>query len=137
MTSLDIAFVNTVYNHVADVVTDSWGNNGESIAPGTQTLYDQAAMAGAAQGVTVLFSTGDDGDLAALNGVASGSWPATSAWVTGVGGTTLELKDSIRSQGRTWLGHVPCVTGGCDGEERAFRHDLGHRHDHQFRLDVR
>ena len=94
MTSLDIAFVNTVYNHVADVVTDSWGNNGESISPGTQTLYDQAAMAGAAQGVTVLFSTGDDGDLAALNGVASGSWPATSAWVTGVGGTTLELKDS-------------------------------------------
>jgi subtilase family serine protease len=94
MTSLDIAFVNTVYNHVADVVTDSWGNNGESIAPGTQTLYDQAAMAGAAQGVTVLFSSGDDGDLAALNGVASGSWPATSAWVTGVGGTTLELMDS-------------------------------------------
>ena len=94
MTSLDIAFVNTVYNHVADVVTDSWGNNGESIAPGTQALYDQAAMAGAAQGMTVLFSTGDDGDLAALNGVASGSWPATSAWVTGVGGTTLELKDS-------------------------------------------
>ena len=94
MTSLDIAFVNTVYNHVADVVTDSWGNNGESIAPGTQTLYDQAAMAGAAQGVTVLFSTGDLGDLAADNGMASGSWPATSAWVTGVGGTTLELKDS-------------------------------------------
>ena len=83
--------MNTVYNHVADVVTDSWGNNGESIAPGEQqALYDQAAMAGAAQGMTVLFSSGDDGDLSAPNGVASGSWPATSAWVTGVGGTTLE-----------------------------------------------
>ncbi len=93
-TSLDIAFENTVYNHVADVVTDSWGNNGESIAPGTQLAYDQAAMAGAAQGVTILFSSGDDGDLSAPNGVASGSWPATSAWVTGVGGTTLELIDS-------------------------------------------
>jgi subtilase family serine protease len=93
LTSLDVAFANTVYNHVADVVTDSWGNNGESIAPGTQAFYDQAAMAGAAQGVTVLFSSGDNGDLASANGVASGSWPATSAWVTGVGGTTLELKD--------------------------------------------
>jgi subtilase family serine protease len=93
-TSLDIAFFNTLYNHVADVVTDSWGNNGESIAPGSQAMYDQAAMAGAAQGMTVLFSSGDDGDLAALNGVASGSWPATSAWVTGVGGTSLKLMDA-------------------------------------------
>jgi subtilase family serine protease len=94
MTSLDIAFFNTLYNHVADIVTSSWGNNGESIAPGSQGMYDQAAMAGAAQGITVLFSSGDDGDLAALNGVASGSWPATSAWVTGVGGTTLEIMNS-------------------------------------------
>jgi subtilase family serine protease len=90
-TSLDIAFLNTLYNHVADVVTDSWGDNGESIAPGSQATYDQAAMAAAVLGTTVLFSSGDDGDLSAPNGVASGSWPATSAYVTGVGGTTLEI----------------------------------------------
>jgi subtilase family serine protease len=93
-TSLDIAFLNTVYNHVADVVTDSWGDNGESIAPGDQASYDQALMAGAAQGITVLFSSGDDGDLAALNGVASGSWPSTSAYVTGVGGTSLFITNT-------------------------------------------
>ncbi|HEY4443008.1 MAG TPA: S53 family peptidase [Steroidobacteraceae bacterium] len=93
-TSLDIAFFNALYNHVADVVTDSWGNNGESIAAGSQASYDQAAMAGAAQGITVLFSSGDNGDLSAPNGVASGSWPATSAYVTGVGGTSLEILDS-------------------------------------------
>ncbi len=91
--SLTIAFMNAVYNHLADVVTDSWGNGGEAIAPGEQQAFDQAAMAGAAQGVSVLFSSGDDGDLSAPNGVASGSWPATSAWVTGVGGTTLEIDD--------------------------------------------
>jgi subtilase family serine protease len=51
-------------------------------------------MAAAAQGTTVLFSSGDDGDLSAINGIASGAWPATSAYVTGVGGTTMELKDS-------------------------------------------
>jgi subtilase family serine protease len=93
-TSLDIAFFSTLYNHVADVVTDSWGNNGESIAAGSQASYDQAAMAGAAQGITVLFSSGDNGDLSAPNGVASGSWPATSAYVTGVGGTSLKIMDS-------------------------------------------
>jgi subtilase family serine protease len=92
--SLDIAFENTVYNHVADVVTDSWGDNGEAINPGDQQTYDQALLAGAAQGITVLFSSGDDGDLDAINGVASGAWPATSAYVTGVGGTTLLITDS-------------------------------------------
>jgi subtilase family serine protease len=92
--SLDIAFMNIVYNHTADVVTDSWGDNGEAIAPGDQQAYDQALMAGAAQGMTVLFSSGDDGDLSAPNGVASGSWPATSAYVTGVGGTSLFVKNT-------------------------------------------
>jgi len=93
-TSLDIALENALYNHLADVITDSWGYNGESIAPGQQATDDQAAMAAAAQGMTVLFSSGDDGDLASDNGVASGSWPATSAWVTGVGGTSLWITDS-------------------------------------------
>ncbi len=93
-TSLDIALMNTVYNHLADVVTNSYGYGGEAIAPGQQASDDQAYMAGAVQGMTVLFGSGDDGDLAALNGVGSGAWPATSAWVTGVGGTTLELKNS-------------------------------------------
>jgi subtilase family serine protease len=93
-TSLDIAFMNTVYNHVADVVTDSWGDNGEAIAPGDQQSYDQALLAGAAQGITVLFSTGDNGDLAAINGVASGAWPSTSAYVTGVGGTSLLITNT-------------------------------------------
>jgi subtilase family serine protease len=92
-TSLTVAIMNVLYNGLADVVTNSWGNNGESIAPGSQQAFDQAAMAGAAEGVTTLFSSGDDGDLSAPNGVASGSWPATSAWVTGVGGTTLEVVD--------------------------------------------
>lgn len=93
-TSLTVAIMNVLYNRLADVVTNSWSNNGESIEPGDQQAFDQAAMAGAAQGVTTLFSSGDDGDLAALNGVASGAWPSTSAWVTGVGGTTLKIDDS-------------------------------------------
>lgn len=92
-TSLTLAFMNVVYNHLADVVTDSWSNNGESIAPGDQAAFDQAAMAGAVQGTTILFSSGDDGDLSAINGVASGAWPSTSAYATGVGGTTLLLED--------------------------------------------
>jgi subtilase family serine protease len=93
-TSLTVAFMNVVYNQLADVVTDSWSNNGESIAPGAQSAFDQAAVAGGVLGMSILFSSGDDGDLSADNGVASGAWPATSAYVTGVGGTTLLLEDA-------------------------------------------
>jgi subtilase family serine protease len=93
-TSLDVALMNALYSHLADVVTNSYGYNGESIAPGQQAADDQAFLAGAAQGMTVLFSSGDDGDLSALNGVATGAWPATSAYVTGVGGTSLFIMDS-------------------------------------------
>ena len=93
--SLNVALYNVLYNHLADVVTNSWTYNGEATNPGDLSTFDQAAMAGAAQGITVLFSSGDGGDLAAANGIASGSFPATSAWVTGVGGTSLLLEDSV------------------------------------------
>ncbi len=88
-TSLDTALQDTIYSHRADVLTNSYGYNGESIAAGQQAADDQAFAAGAALGMTVVFSSGDDGDLSQVNGVASGAWPATSPWVTGVGGTSL------------------------------------------------
>lgn len=100
--SLDIALYNVLYNHLADVVTNSYGYNGESIATGQQAADDQAYLAGAAQGITVLFSSGDNGDLAELNGVASGAWPATSAYVTGVGGTSLFVESDGKKTEYGW-----------------------------------
>jgi len=93
-TSLDIALFNALYNRQADIVTNSYGFNGEGVPAGYAASYDQALMAGAAQGISVLFSSGDDGDLSALNGAATGSWPATSNYATGVGGTSLALTHS-------------------------------------------
>jgi subtilase family serine protease len=90
-TSLDLALQNVLYEHLADVVTNSYGYGGEVIAPGQAAADDQAFLAGALEGVTVLFSSGDDGDLSQNLGVASGAWPATSTYVTGVGGTSLLL----------------------------------------------
>ncbi len=98
-TSLSIALYNVLYNHLADVATNSYGYNGEAIDPGQQATDDQAFLAGAAQGVTILFSSGDDGDLAELNGLPSGAWPATSAYVTGVGGTSLFIQsDGVKTE---------------------------------------
>ncbi len=93
-TSLTVALLNAIYNHQADVITNSYGDDGESVSAADVAMEDQAFMAAASMGITVLFSSGDSGDLSQLNGVASGSWEATSAYVTGVGGTSLAVTNA-------------------------------------------
>jgi subtilase family serine protease len=111
-TSLDIALFNTLYNHVADVVTNSYGFNGEGVPAGYAATYDQALLAGAALGTTVLYSSGDGGDLSAQNGVATGSWPATSAYALGVGGTSLALTQSNGAKSEYGWGTYRDYLGG-------------------------
>ncbi|MGD0467847.1 MAG: S53 family peptidase [Candidatus Acidiferrales bacterium] len=78
--------------HTADIVTNSYSYNGDFFLPSwfitVENFYFEQA---AAEGMSILFSTGDSGDLAAINGIASGSWDATSPWVTAVGGTSLAV----------------------------------------------
>lgn len=82
--------------HLADIVTNSYGYGGEENAGVPAAFIDsenQYFMQAAAEGMSILFSSGDSGDLAAFNGEASGSWEATSPYVTAVGGTSLALSD--------------------------------------------
>jgi subtilase family serine protease len=83
-------------NHSADIVTNSYGYGGE-VDAGVPTDFmnaeNQFFMQAAAEGMSILFSSGDDGDLAVGTGEASGSWEATSPYVTAVGGTSLALLD--------------------------------------------
>jgi subtilase family serine protease len=69
--------------------------------------------------MSILFSTGDDGNLAAANGIASGSFEATSPYVTAVGGTSLALinKNGKKSEWgwgdyRAFLGAATVAPGG-------------------------
>jgi subtilase family serine protease len=48
-------------------------------------------MQAASEGISVLFSSGDEGDNMVANGIASGDWPATSPYATAVGGTSMLL----------------------------------------------
>jgi len=105
-----------------DIITNSWGENGEFSNPNEQAVNAAQFKQAAAQGITVLFSSGDDGDLSQDNGVASGSWPANSPWVTAVGGTTLALKaaDGTKTEWgwgtyRAFLGGTVTITG-TDGQ---------------------
>jgi subtilase family serine protease len=82
-------------HHYADIVTNSYtyGYGDLGIPQDFIDSENQYFLQAAAEGMSILFSTGDDGDVAAITGVASGSWEATSPYVTAVGGTSLALYD--------------------------------------------
>ena len=82
-----------VDDHLADVVTDSWGNNGGDLLDdaGTRASFDHTLIMAAGTGVSVLFASGDNGDEFATLGFASPDYPPSSPWDTAVGGTSLEV----------------------------------------------
>ena len=86
------ALYDMIDNHLADIVTNSYGYDGEALPADFIAAENQFFMQAAAEGMSILFSSGDDGDLIIDGtGIASGSWEATSPYVTAVGGTSLAL----------------------------------------------
>jgi len=92
------ALLRVVDNHLADIVSNSWADTEDQAVPfiaGYESIFVQAA----AEGIGMYFSTGDDGlgDPNTPEGAAVGSdrlqvnYPASSDWVTAVGGTTLGI----------------------------------------------
>jgi subtilase family serine protease len=77
----------------ASVVSDSWGSTAGDLLEdnATKTLFDDTFMVADSTGVSVLFSSGDDGDDFAITGLATPNYPPASPFITAVGGTTLEV----------------------------------------------
>lgn len=95
-----------VDNHLADIVSNSWGESIFSTAgdldPSLMAAYDQIFEQGATEGIAFDFSSGDcmNNDAYSVStglncdptvSRASIDWPTASAWVTSVGGTALGL----------------------------------------------
>jgi subtilase family serine protease len=73
----------------ADVMSNSTGDLGETIPQSLIRAQHQAFVQAAAEGISVLFSSGDDGDEVATLGYRSVDWPESDPTVTSVGGTSL------------------------------------------------
>jgi subtilase family serine protease len=87
---LDVAMNYVVDNRLAQIVSNSYGFLGESPVPtGFILPFEQTLIQGAAEGIGIYFSSGDNGDETATLGFAEADWPASSPWVTAVGGTSL------------------------------------------------
>ncbi|HEY0260784.1 MAG TPA: S53 family peptidase [Lacisediminihabitans sp.] len=88
---LDVALSTILDGKLATIVSNSYGNLGEAIPDdvlkGEENLHIQAA----GEGIGLYFSSGDNGDEVANLGYASPDFPASSPFVTAVGGTTLGI----------------------------------------------
>jgi subtilase family serine protease len=76
---------------LADVITNSWGSLGEDEPRRTLSAYHNLFLQAALEGITVNFSSGDDGDDsgATADGSPAVDFPASEPLVTAVGGTSL------------------------------------------------
>ena len=89
--ALMVSMHKLIDNNSVDAFTNSWGG-GEVNDPATNDAYSAVFMQAAAQGISVLFSSGDAGDNTHGNQQStppSPDYPAANPWVTAVGGTSL------------------------------------------------
>jgi subtilase family serine protease len=91
---LDAALNHVVDRHLAQIVTNSYGWNGEFLPPGFIKPVEQTLVQAAIEGIGVYFSSGDNGDETSVLGVPSADFPASSPWVTAVGGTSLGVSQA-------------------------------------------
>ncbi|MFJ6750378.1 protease pro-enzyme activation domain-containing protein [Streptomyces sp. NPDC091266] len=119
-----------VDGHLADIVSNSWGDIEANETPDVAAAYDQVFQQGAVQGIGFYFSSGDNGDEVANTGTKQVDTPANSAWVTAVGGTSLAVgnhdayqwetgwgtqKAVLSKDGNDWSGFPGAFTGGAGG----------------------
>ncbi|HXY50333.1 MAG TPA: S53 family peptidase [Terriglobales bacterium] len=102
---LQAALLFAIRHHLGNVISNSYGEAESDAPPALLKTWNRIIRMGAARGISVNFSSGDDGD-SNPSGVTAGlllfgvSTPADSPWATAVGGTSLFLNpdDSIKFQ---------------------------------------
>jgi subtilase family serine protease len=119
-----------VDHHLADIVSNSWGEVEAAQTPDLAAAYDQIFQLGAVEGIGFYFSSGDDGDEVASSGTKQVDSPANSAWVTAVGGTSLAVgkddtylwetgwgtdKANLSADGKSWTDFPGAFTSGAGG----------------------
>lgn len=131
---------NVIDNGLANVVTNSWGDTAGDLFDdvATKTAFDDLFMLADTTGMSVLFSSGDDGDNFDAVGLSSADYPPSSPFVTAVGGTSLKVGASGRqtgqlgwATGRSWkctanvVGGVPGCTRSAVGTWLPVTYDGG------------
>jgi subtilase family serine protease len=133
---LDAIMNRVVDKHLADIVTNSYGYGGEALPPGYIKPQEDTYIQAAAEGISLFFSSGDAGDETFGDPTATPTpdWPASSPWVTAVGGTSMGVTEGDarlfelgwQSGTSTWdaatssWGPLSYLYGGGGGTSRLF-----------------
>jgi subtilase family serine protease len=133
---LDAIMNRVVDGHLADIVTNSYGYGGEALPAGYIKPVEDTYIQAAAEGMSLFFSSGDNGDETGGDPAATPTpdWSASSPWVTAVGGTSMGVtQDNARlfelgweSGTSTWnrttstWGPLSYLYGGGGGTSRLF-----------------
>ncbi|GAA2139191.1 S53 family peptidase [Kitasatospora kazusensis] len=119
-----------VDKHLADIVSNSWGDIEANETPDSAAAYDQTFKLGAIEGIGFYFSSGDNGDEVDNTGKKQVDTPVNSAWVTAVGGTSLAVgkgdkyqfetgwgtqKAVLAADGKSWTNFPGAFSGGAGG----------------------
>ncbi|HSC72773.1 MAG TPA: S53 family peptidase [Gaiellaceae bacterium] len=97
---LDAALNHVVDRRLADIVTNSYGFPTELLPTGYIKPVNDTLIQAALEGMTVMYSSGDNGDEVGIIGYRTADWPASSPWVTSVGGTSLAAGVSAADPGK-------------------------------------
>lgn len=88
---LDAALNHVVDRGLAQIVSNSYGFDTELLPPGNIQPVEDTIVQGVIEGIGIYFSSGDNGDESLVEGYVTTDWPASSPFVTAVGGTTLAV----------------------------------------------
>ena len=100
---LDAALNHVVDRHLASIVTNSYGFPTEFLPFGFIKPYEDTILQGAVEGIGIYFSSGDNSDESLSVGYVTADWPASSPYVTAVGGTSLGVaQDNGRAIETGW-----------------------------------
>lgn len=124
---LDAAMNHVVDKHLATIVTNSYGYAYELLPRGYVKPLNDTFIQAVIQGIGIYFSSGDDGDLSQqTGGVQFPAWPASSPWVTAVGGTSLAVgADGARIFETGWQTAKSTLAAGPAWSEPAYLYGSG------------
>jgi subtilase family serine protease len=109
------------------VISNSWGGQGESQLPVDKVMLDIFTNEAQAEGITIDFSSGDASDEVVTAGARAADFPATSSAVTAVGGTDLRVNKHGKRTLETYWGtqKVPALAGKWDFGKQAYSGGAG------------
>ena len=89
---LDAAILFAVDNGLGNVISNSYGTEEANLGGTPFTYLDDLLLFAGSLGISVNYSTGDNGDFALIEGFTDVSYPSSSPYATAVGGTSMALK---------------------------------------------